>query len=103
MKTKQRRRAIRRGRPAKPLPKIGRHYTPAANLARIIRDSRLAMGRKAFAVADEAGISLSRYYEIESADFVNPPDLAALLRIAALLKIEEMAINKAFLELSRNV
>ena len=102
MKTRLKKRRGR-GRPAGELPRDGRHYTPPAKLAKLIRDARLSLGRKAFAVALEASLSCSRYYEIESADFLNPPPLATLLKIAAVLRINEDAIMPLFTECSRNV
>ena len=99
---KKREKRSLRGRPAAPLPRVGRNLTPPGRLADLIRCARLNLGRKAFAVADEAGLSASRYYEIEGADFVNPPPLPVLLRIAGLLKIENDAIISRFTECAKN-
>lgn len=73
--------------------------TPAARFAKAIRDKREAKGITAAAAADAAGLSLSRWYDIEAGRLDSPPVLDTIQSIASAVGADVVELATLALEL----
>ena len=90
----------RKGRPRGGLPTKGNgHLTAAGALAKRIVEAREAKGIDCATAASAAGLSLSRWYDIEGGRFERSPPVGTLHAIASAVGVDAAELTELALKI----